>query len=259
MNPGEALVTGASSGLGRVLARKLGKSGRRVLLLARDPARLAETAREVEAAGGSAEILEVDVRDAAALAEALRSRPLDLLLHAAGVLDLAPTEELDEQRMRHMLEVNVLGTTNVVSAALPALAEREGRIGIVSSIAAMLPVPGGFSGYAASKWALRGWSETVRPELAARGVSLTVAYPSTVDTPMVRGLRESGPPVYEAFAWHAPESVADRLLRDVQRRKHESWAGVVDRSAAFGYRLMPRIFGAAFRLVTRLKSGRRET
>lgn len=256
MSDPQALVTGASSGLGRILARKLGERGRSVLLLARDEARLQEAAREVEAAGGSAETLSVDVADGAAVAAAISGRPIDLVLHAAGLLELGPVEELGSDRVRKLLEVNVLGTTNVVTAALPALRERRGRIGLLSSIVAVIPVPGGFSGYAASKWALRGWCETVRPELATQGVSLTVSYPATIDTPMVEGLRESGPPVYEAFAWHDPEKVADRLLRDTLARRPESWAGLVDRCAAFGYRMMPRSFGAAFRLVTRLKAGR---
>ncbi len=256
MSEAEALVTGASSGLGRVLARKLGESGRKVVLLARNEGRLAETARQVEAGGGSAEIVTADVRDRAALDAALSGRPIDLVLHAAGVLELGRVEDLGEDSVRRLLEVNVLGTTNVVGATLPALAQRAGRIGILSSIVAVLPVPGGFSAYAASKWALRGWCETVRPELAALGVSLTIAYPSTIDTPMVEGLRENGPPVYRAFGWHDADKVAERLLRDTQRRKPESWSGLVDRSAAFGYRMLPRAFGAAFRGVTRLLSGR---
>lgn len=253
-SPGEALVTGASSGVGRVLARQVGERGRRVLLLARDPGRLEAARAEVAAAGGEAEVLRADVRDRAALERALAGRPIELVLHAAGVLELGAVDELGEDALRRLLEVNVLGTANVVAAALPALEERRGCVGVLSSIAAALPVPGGFSAYAASKWALRGWIETARPELAARGVSLTIAYPATIDTPMVAGLRESGPAVYRAFAWHDPERVAARLLRDTERRRPESWAGLVDRSAAFGYRMLPRTFGAAFRLVTRLRA-----
>lgn len=258
MSETEALVTGASSGLGRILARRLAEQGRKVLLLARDQARLTEAAAEVEAAGGRAETIRADVRDRRAVEAALASRPIDLVFHAAGLLELGSVAELGEDRVRKLLEVNVLGTTNVVTAALPALAAHRGRIGLLSSIVAVIPVPGGFSAYAASKWALRGWCETVRPELAARGISLTIAYPATIDTPMVEGLRESGPPVYAAFAWHDPETVADRLLRDTAARKRESWAGLVDRCAAFGYRMMPRSFASAFRLVTRLKTGRDE-
>ena len=258
MSEAFALVTGASSGIGRVLARQLAERGRKLLLLARDETRLEETRQAVEAAGGSAEILCCDIGDRAALEAALAGKPLDLVLHAAGVLELGSLEELGEDRVRKLLEVNVLGTTNIVGACLPSLVEHRGRIGILSSIVAMLPVPGGFSAYAASKWALRGWSETVRPELAEKGVSVTVSYPATVDTPMVEGLRESGPGVYRAFGWHDPERVAARLIRDTQRRRRESWAGLVDRSAAFGYRLLPRTFGAAFRFVTGLRSGRRE-
>ena len=253
----EALVTGASSGLGRVLSVRLAAQGRKVLLLARDEGRLAQTALEVEAAGGSAEVLSVDVADHEAVERALAGRELDLVLHAAGVLSLGAAGELGAPDLRRMLEGNVLGAMNVVAATLPALSERRGRIGMVSSIVAVLAVPGGFSAYAASKWALRGWCETARPELRARGVSLTIAYPATIDTPMVAGLAESGPAVYRAFAWHAPELVADRLLRDVAARRSESWAGLVDRSAALGYRLAPETFGSLFRLVTRLRGGRR--
>lgn len=255
MSSAEALVTGASSGIGRILARQLAERGRKVLLLARDEARLAETAREVEAAGGTAEIVRADVTDRAALDAALKGRPIDLVLHAAGVLELGTLEELGEAEIRTMLEINVLGTTNVVGATLSSLSERRGRIGVMSSIVATIPVPGGFSGYAASKWALRGWAETARPELEAKGVSITVAYPATVDTPMVEGLRESGPGVYRAFAWHDPEKVAARLIRDTNRRRRESWSGGLDRFAAFVFRLIPGSFGTIFAWVLRLCGG----
>ena len=261
MSPGAALVTGASSGLGRAVALELARRGRPVILLARDAGRLDETRRAIEAAGGSAVTTSADVRDTEGLRRALHDScgpfAVSLLVHAAGILKLAPLHELSETDLREMLDVNVVGAAAVVRAVLPRLEESRGHVVLVASIAGRMALPDGFTGYGASKWALRGWAEIARPELLARGVGLTVAYPSIVDTAMVSGQHgDDAPAVYRAFPWHAADLAARRILDDAELGRRESFVTVSDRLAAWAAGAMPRIFQAGLLTVLRARARR---
>lgn len=261
MSAGAALVTGASSGLGRAIALELARRGRPVILLARHEQRLRETASAIEALGGSAVVAAADVRDARALEAALTDscgpRPVSLLVHAAGILKLGPLDVLSESDLREMLDVNVVGAAAVVRAALPRLRETRGHVVLVASIAARMALPDGFTGYGASKWALRGWAEIARPELQAQGVGLTVAYPSIVDTAMVADQHGDGAPaVYRAFPWHPPDLAARRILDDAELDRKESFVTFSDRLAAWAAGAMPSIFQAGLRTVLRARARR---
>ena len=261
MSAGAALVTGASSGLGRAIALELARRGRPVILLARDAGRLRETAAAIEALGGSAAVAPADVRDAVALRDVLHDScgpfGVSLLVHAAGILRLGPLDELSEADLREMLDVNVVGAAAVVRAVLPRLQESRGRVVLIASIAGRMALPDGFTGYGASKWALRGWAETARPELAARGVGLTVAYPSIVDTSMVSDQHGTdAPAVYRAFPWHAPDVAARRIVDDAELGRNESFVTVSDRLAAWAAGAMPGIFQAGLRTVLRFRASR---
>ena len=248
---GVAIVTGGSSGLGRAFALELARQRRSVVLVARDPARLAAVAAEAREAGGTATACAADVRDLPALTKALAGavagRPTDLVFHAAGVLALAAVDELGDDDFRSCFEVNVLGSAHVVQATLPLLSQSGGCLALVSSVAGLFALPGGFGAYAASKWALRGYAETIRPELERRGVSLTIAYPSILDTPMVRDLGPGAPDVYAAFPWHAPDRAARVFVRDVLRKRAESYVTASDRWAAVAARVAPRLFTRGLR------------
>lgn len=246
-----ALVTGASSGLGHAVAVELGRRGFEVALLARNEQRLEATAADVREAGGGAIVVSSDVTDEARLLRDLdaalgRHGALDVVVHAAGVLDLAPIEELDAERVARLLRVNVGGTVACTRACLDPLARSRGALVLVCSVAGLFPLPGGFAGYAASKFGVRGWAEVARPELAARGVSLTVAYPSILDTPMVSTL-DDRPPVYRAFPWHDCERAARRLVADALRGRRESYVSASDRAAAWASGAFPHAFAAGLR------------
>ena len=137
---------------------------------------------------------------------------------------------------------------------MPHLAASRGHLVLISSVAALFPLPGGFGAYGASKWAVRGYGETVRAELATRGVTLTLAYPSILDTPMVQALGDEAPGVYRAFPWHPPEKAVLALLRDAERRRRESYVTASDRLFAWLSRLAPRTFERALRALVRLRS-----
>jgi NADP-dependent 3-hydroxy acid dehydrogenase YdfG len=256
------LVTGASSGLGRAVALEAARRGREVVLVARDGIRLEQARRAIEEAGGRGIVAAADVRDAAATRAALDAacgaRAIDLLVHAAGVLELGPIDALDETALRAMLDVNVVGAAITIRSALPRLQSAHGHVVVVSSIAGRLALPGGFTGYGASKWAVRGWAEIARDELSARGIGLTVAYPSILDTPMVRDQhRDDAPAVYRRFAWHSADRAASRILDDAENGRRESFVTTGDRVAAWAAGAAPGLVRVALRALLRPHAGRR--
>ena len=182
-----ALVTGASRGIGLAVAKALAASGWRVGLVARGTPALDEAARVV---GGGASAMACDVSDEPALRglvdrvnETFGGAP-DLLVNGAGVFALAPAHLADTADFERALEVNLVGPFRLVRAFLPSMRERRsGHIVSIGSIADRVALPEN-SGYAASKFGLRGLHEVLRAELAGTGVRTTLVSPGPVDTAM---------------------------------------------------------------------------
>ena len=181
-----AVVTGGSSGIGLATARRLAQGGARVSLLARDAARLDDAARSV--GGDDVAVAPVDVRDAAALADAMarvceRFGPCDILLAAAGGAHPGYFEELDDAVFREQLDVDYLGAVHAARAVVPSMRERQrGHLVFVSSTAALVGVFG-YSAYAPAKAAVRSFAETLRPELKPYAIVVSCAYPPDTRTP----------------------------------------------------------------------------
>ena len=179
------VLTGASEGIGRALALELARRGLRLVLAARNQQRLEEVARAVEAAGSAALMVPTDVLDPAqcrALIDATVAHfgSLDVLINNAGgtmwsrfdaLEDLAPYE--------HLMRLNYLSAVYLTFAALPWLKQSRGRIVAIASVAGLTGVPER-SGYAASKHAMIGFFESLRIELAASEVTVTIIAPDFV-------------------------------------------------------------------------------
>ncbi|BAS26132.1 SDR family NAD(P)-dependent oxidoreductase [Limnochorda pilosa] len=210
-----ALITGASSGLGRQLAGELGRRGARVGLLARREAELAEAAREVEAAGGRALPLPADVGDVAAVRAATARLheafgPVDLLVVNAGVGGSGPVERIDPERHAKVIRTNLLGAIHAVGCVLPSMLQRRsGKIVAVSSLAGWRGLPG-TAAYSASKAALSTYFESLRVDLRSHGIRVTVVDPGFIDTPMTAG--RSGLPLLVPV-----DVAARRILRAAER------------------------------------------
>ena len=209
-----ALVTGASSGLGAEMARQLASRGWHVALLARRVDRLAEVARDVEAAGPRALALGVDVTDEAAVRDAVArvERELgvpDLVMLNAGVgLSSLLLRETHEDFAR-MQDINVVGAWNVARHATPSMVRRgSGRLVGISSQAAFLGLPGS-GGYAASKAALARWLESVAIELHGTGVEVTVVHPGFIESELTATNKHPMPFLTDT------ETGVRRLLRGV--------------------------------------------
>lgn len=187
------VVTGASSGIGRAIAKAFGAEGAAVWLGARDEKALADAAREVEEAGGEARWHRLDVTDessvAAFAARIAREAPgVDVLVNNAGVGAWGRVEDTDAATWRRVLDTNLTGPFLVTKALLPQLRRREGRRQVVNIVSVAGKSAGAGGGtYSASKFGLRGWTEALASELAGEGIRVTAVLPGYVATPMVEG------------------------------------------------------------------------
>jgi NADP-dependent 3-hydroxy acid dehydrogenase YdfG len=161
-----AVITGASSGIGEATARALAADGHRVALLARRADRIQTLADEL---GDGAIAIEADVTDRASMvtaAERVQQKldGADILVNNAGVMLLAPFTSDQRDEHRRMVETNLLGAMTATEVFLDQLRERGGDLINLSSVAGRFARPGN-AVYAATKWGMNGWSESLRQEL----------------------------------------------------------------------------------------------
>ncbi|MDX6270642.1 MAG: hypothetical protein QOD28_1865 [Acidobacteriota bacterium] len=212
------LITGASSGIGEALAVEFGRRGASVGLLARREEVLREVAGKVEAAGGRALAVAVDVRDAGEVKAAVgkvsaRFGRVDVLVANAGKGELTLAREFDIEVVTEVLSVNLLGAMNSVAAVLPEmLARGAGQIVGISSLAAFRGFPGS-GAYCASKAALSTFFESLRVELRPRNIYVTTIHPGFIDTPMTRGRNRKMPFLLDA------ERAAQLMLGAIESRR----------------------------------------
>jgi NAD(P)-dependent dehydrogenase (short-subunit alcohol dehydrogenase family) len=228
------ILTGASSGIGLELARLLARQGARLALAGRAAAPLEAAARECAALGGEALAVPTDVArrdDCRVLVERTLAHfgRLDTLVCNAGISMSARFREIEDVSFfEQLMQVNYMGSVYCTHFALPHLLATRGRIVAVSSLAGKTGVPTR-SGYAASKHAQAGFFDTLRIELAGTGVSVTVAYPGFVATPVReraigpdgRPLGAGRSPVREERAMPVGECARLILGAMVARRREE--------------------------------------
>jgi NADP-dependent 3-hydroxy acid dehydrogenase YdfG len=230
---GTAVITGASSGIGAATAVRLADEGFDVVLGARRMDKLREVA---EASGGRP--LPLDVTDGGSVAAfAQEITELDVLVNNAGLASgLQPVGELEEDRVRLMMETNVLGLLRTTQALLPKLEAGDGgHIVNVGSIAGFETYPGG-AGYTASKHAVRAISQTMRIDLLGRPIRITEVSPGMVETEfsMVRfdGDLDKAAKVYEGLKPLTGDDVADCIAWAVTRPRHVDVDEIVVRPVA---------------------------
>ncbi|MGI9155933.1 MAG: SDR family oxidoreductase [Marmoricola sp.] len=209
------VVTGAASGIGLEVARRLIGRGDRVVLLVHSEGRIDALADELP----DVAILVVDLSDPAAVTKLaddfLHGSPkvgsLDSLIHVAGVVELAPVAELDVAEWQRHLDVNLTGPAVLTSVLLPALREAKGTVVFVNSSAGLVANPS-WAAYAASKFGLRALADALRAEEAGNGVRVSTIYPSRTATPMQEKVHEQEGRTYDASRWIQPGTVADAIL-----------------------------------------------
>jgi NADP-dependent 3-hydroxy acid dehydrogenase YdfG len=181
-----ALITGASSGIGEATALALAAGGARVAIAARRADRLEALAARIGKAGGTVLRIAADVTSATDVTDMVGKviaewGQLDILVNNAGVMLLSPAADAVLDDWRRMIELNLLALMGVTKAALPHLKAAKGHVVNVSSIAGRVANPGA-SGYAATKFGVVGFSESLRREVYADKVRVTVIEPGLVRT-----------------------------------------------------------------------------
>jgi short-subunit dehydrogenase len=213
-----AIVTGASSGIGRALAVRLASDGYRVGLIARRGELLESLAGEIAAAGGTAVAAVADVGDRAALREAIaeiegRLGTVDVMVANAGFGAPTRLDPLNIDEVELTFRVNLMGVIYSIEAVLPGmLARRRGHLLAISSLAGDKGLPGE-SAYCASKAAVNVYMEGLRIALRGRGVVVTTVCPGFVQTPMAPMDAAATPFVISA------EAAASRIARLIARRR----------------------------------------
>jgi short-subunit dehydrogenase len=233
---GAAAITGAASGIGRALAIELASRGCDLALADRDEAGLKSLAPEI-GAQRKISVHRVDVSQPDEIAEfareAIAAHPaLNILVNNAGVALLGQFEEIDQAQMDWLFDINFWGVVHGTRAFLPHLKTLgEAHIVNVSSIFGIIAPPGQ-SAYAAAKFAVRGFSESVRHELAVTGspVKLSVVHPGGVATSIARSSR-TGVGVtdnarraqmidrFETAARTTPKDAALRIIKGIERNE----------------------------------------
>jgi len=248
-----ALVTGASSGIGRAVAVELARRGARVALVARDAAALRDTASEICARHGHAVVLPADLsrrHEAAAVArwaiDALGA--VDILVNNAGVQIFGPVCAAgDGDAARALMETNFFAPLALASALVPGMRERgTGCVVQVSSLAATMPTP--LSGhYSASKAALGNATEAMRCELRGTSVQVLHVIPGPVDTPMLAEGRAIAAEIFDGTPRGSAAELARRIADGIEAGRRTlvyPWWALVGR-------LLPTLATAIARYVFR--------
>ncbi len=190
-----ALVTGASRGIGRAIAERLGRDGRHVVLAARSAGKLAEVKAAIEGEGGSATALELDLSDQAGVREAVEGVAgelgrLDIVVNNAGITKDNLLLRMSDEEFDDVVSVNLRAAFVICRAAARPM--MKGKFGRIVNIASTTAVVGnaGQANYAAAKSGLIGMTKTIARELGAKGVTANVVAPGFIETDMTADLGE---------------------------------------------------------------------
>ena len=216
------LVTGGAQGIGKGLASKLAARGARLVLTDVRDAELQATAEELRGRGTPVATYRVDVTDEQAVVSLQKQvradvGPIDVLVNNAGVVFGGPFLEVPLERHRLTYAVNSMGVVAMTHAFLPDLIGRpDAHLVNIASASGLIGLPFGAT-YASSKWAVIGFSESIRLELAELGhkhVKVTTVCPSYIATGMFKGVR---PPLLTPML--TPESLVEKMVQAVEREE----------------------------------------
>ena len=248
-----ALITGASRGIGQAIAFELAKQGiKRLLIVARNAERLAQTATDLEVMGVEVICIPLDLTDRiqvnVSISQAWRDYgPVHLLVNCAGVAHQAPFLESKLHHVQEEIAINLLGMYTITrSIARRMVRQREGTIVNVTSLMGKVAAPT-MSTYSATKFAILGFTQALRGELAHHNVKVMALLPTLTDTDMVRDL--------QLFRWAipmSPQRVAQSLIQGIKRDAPEVTLGWQSHLAILGNYVAPRILELVMQLAAPL-------
>mgnify|MGYP001549959936 CR=1 FL=1 len=237
-----ALVTGASRGIGKAIALEFARQGiKHLLLVASDRKRLADVAAEITNMGVKVTTLSVDLTKSSsiniAIAQAWRThRPIHLLVNCAGVAHQAPFLQTQLPKVEEEISINLLGMMTITRLMAKRMAnQKEGTIVNVSSLMGKVAAPT-MSTYSATKFAILGFTQALRSELAGHNIKVVALLPTLTDTDMARNLR--------LFRWvmpMTPEKVARALISGLYKNSGEILVGWQSYLAVWCQRIFPRL------------------
>jgi len=249
------VVTGASSGIGEATAREFAKHGSKVMLAARSGPKLAKIVEEIKALNGEASYFVTDVsnqHDCKKLVEETISKygKINILINNAGVSMRALFDEVDLSVLHKLMDVNFWGTVYCTKFALPFLIESKGSVVGVSSVAGFHGLPGR-TGYAASKFAMHGFLETLRIENLKRGLHVMIIAPGFTSTEIRKHAltadgSEQGDSPRNEEKLTSPEYVAKWIVKGIQKKKRNKLLTWVGRLTALFQRIVPAIVDRAY-------------
>ncbi len=257
-----ALITGGSSGIGLSTARLLAEQGASVWLLARRTELLSEAVKSLEDRRKSASqkfgCVPADVTNLEQVDHALSKVKEaigvpDLLVNSAGVAKPGYCQETEMDIFHWMMDVNFYGTVHVTKALLPdMMVRRSGYIVNISSMAAIVATFG-YTAYGASKFAVRGFSDTLRSEMKKYRVGVSIAYPPDTDTPQLAYEKQFEPVETQALSATSgrlsPEVVAADILEGVRRGRYMVIPGLESKLIYHSSRMLGGAFNSLLDLV----------
>jgi NAD(P)-dependent dehydrogenase (short-subunit alcohol dehydrogenase family) len=261
-----AVITGGSRGLGLVLARHVCAQGGNVALIARDPDELARAKADLAPGGGAVLTIQCDLLDTTQIQPAVRQiidrfGKIDILINNAGIIEVGPLEHMTREDFERAMRLHFWAPFDLIAQIIPEMRIwGGGRIVNISSIGGKVAVPH-LAPYSVSKFALTGFSDAVRAELARDNIHVTTVAPGMMRTGSHVNAKFKGKHDIE-FAWFAASAGAplvsmnaDRAARKILAACRRGQPSLIltfaARGAVFGNALFPNLAGYAMRLVNR--------
>src|SRR5438067_2979524 len=265
-----ALITGGSRGLGLVLARQICAAGGKVVLLARDNQELIRAKTDLAGRGGRVITIQCDLLDSGQIQSAIRQTidrfgKIDILINNAGIIEVGPLEHMTREDFERSMAVHFWAPYELISEVVPEMRTwGGGRIVNISSIGGKIAVPH-LAAYSASKFALTGFSDAIRAELARDNIYVTTVAPGMMRTGSHVNAKFKGKHDSE-FAWFAVSAAAPLLSMNANRAARKILAACrrgqpsltltfAARAAILGNALFPNLTGYAMKFANRLLPG----
>jgi 3-dehydrosphinganine reductase len=234
------LISGGSSGIGFALAKQFVTAGANVTILARRIGLLKESQSELkklhQADTQSVEIISADVSNFENLSKAVQGKvdQIDILINCAGIAYPGEFIDMDAKIFTDVIQINYLGTVYLTKLVVPGMVKRRsGYIVNISSLAAAIG-EFGYTAYAPSKYAIRGFSRCLRSELKAYGIDVSVVFPPDTDTPQLAFEHSIIPEITRKINKSAsvmkPDKVASYIIKEIKKGKFSiipGWEGKI--------------------------------
>lgn len=221
------IITGGSSGIGEALVNQLVDFGANIWIIARNEEKILQLKSRLDGKSEQVQYFSIDVQNYQDLLKIsgefkAQNIKIDGLINSAGVTYPAEFDKLDIEKYHWLMDINYFGTVNCVLAFLPLMEEGSFIVNI-SSMAGVLGVYG-YSGYGASKYAVRGFSDVIRSELKPKKICVSVVFPPDTDTPQLAFEEKIKPAITKKIAGTAnvlsASQVSKEIIKGITKRKY---------------------------------------